>query len=160
MHPNASARLVVSTRTYVEKFGGTFGFSIPGIAASTAIGAGGGVAAAIQLDQTTDASGFRSNFGFAEVAGSDAVVRVTARSGDTGAVLGARKTTRSPRTRSMQVNVSDILGGSGGFNNLYLEFSVDSGAGADPGLRRLGRQHLGRRDLHPGAAGALNGRGR
>src|SRR5262249_10985126 len=91
IHPSGAARLAVSTRTFVEKFGGTFGFSIPGLPAAPAIGAGDGVAAVIQLDQTTAAQGFRSNFGFAEVAGADAVVVATAKSGDTGEILGARE---------------------------------------------------------------------
>ncbi len=61
-----------STRTAVEKFGGTFGFSIPGLRASEAIGAGDGKATVIQLDSSSSAQGFRSNFGFAEVAGAPA----------------------------------------------------------------------------------------
>src|SRR5262249_38466972 len=127
IHPSAAARLAVSTRTYVEKFGGTFGFSIPGLAASQAIGAGDGKAAVIQLDQTTAAQGFRSNFGFAEVGGADALVGVTARSGDTGEVLGARQFPVSA-SGSFQANVDQIIG-AGAFANVYLEFSVDSGTG-------------------------------
>jgi subtilisin-like proprotein convertase family protein len=127
LHPSAAARLAVSTRTYVEKFGGTFGFSIPGIAASESIGAAEGNAAVIQLDQTTAAQGFRSNFGFAEVAGSDAVVGVTARSGDTGEVLGTRQFPLAAGG-SFQANVDQLVG-AGAFENLYLEFAVVSGAG-------------------------------
>lgn len=127
IHPSAAARLAVSTRTYVEKFGGTFGFSIPGVAVSQAIGAGDGSAAVIQLDQTTVAQGFRSNFGFAEVGGADAVVLVTAKSGDTGEVLGTRTWSLSAGT-SIQANVNELVG-AGAFSNLYLEFSVASGTG-------------------------------
>jgi subtilisin-like proprotein convertase family protein len=127
IHPSAAARLAVSTRTYVEKFGGTFGFSIPGIPVSKAIGLGDGAAAVIQLDQTSAAQGFRSNFGFAEVAGAEATVRVTAKSGDTGAVLGARTWVVDAGT-SFQGNVSEVVG-DGAFSNLYLEFTVQAGAG-------------------------------
>ncbi|MEP6993153.1 MAG: S8 family serine peptidase [Acidobacteriota bacterium] len=127
IHPSASARLAVSTRTFVEKFGGTFGFSIPGLPVSGAIALGDGLAAVIQLDQSAAAAGFRSNFGFAEVAGEDANVRVTARSGDTGAVLGSHVYSLAAST-SFQASVSDVVG-SGVFSNLYLEFSVESGAG-------------------------------
>lgn len=127
IHPLAPARLAVSTRTFVEKFGGTFGFSIPGLAASEAIGAGGGTATVIQLDQTSAAQGYRSNFGFAEVAGADASVRVTASSGDTGGALGSR-VYALPAGSSFQANVGDILG-SGAASNIYLRFTVESGAG-------------------------------
>ncbi|HEY1251000.1 MAG TPA: S8 family serine peptidase [Thermoanaerobaculia bacterium] len=127
IHPSGAARLAVSTRTYVEKFGGTFGFSIPGLAASQAIGAGNGKAAVIQLDQTTAAQGFRSNFGFAEVGGADALVGVTAKSGDTGELLGARQFP-VPANGSFQANLDQIVG-DGAFTNVYLEFTVDSGTG-------------------------------
>jgi hypothetical protein len=126
IHPSGSARLAVSTRTYVEMFGGTFGFSIPGIPASAAIGAGDGVAAVIQLDQTTASHGFRSNFGFAEIAGADALVTVTAKSGDTGGVLGARQFPVAGGG-SFQASLDQIVG-AGAFTNVYLEFTV-SGSG-------------------------------
>ena len=127
IHPSGAARLAVSTRTYVEKFGGTFGFSIPGLPASSAIGSGDGVAAVIQLDQTAAAHGFRSNFGFAEVAGADAVVVVTAKSGDTGEVLGARAFPIAAGG-SFQASLDQLVGGEA-FANVYVEFAVSSGAG-------------------------------
>ena len=128
IHPAAPARLAVSTRTYVEKFGGTFGFSIPGVAAGTAIGVGSPTATVIQLDQTSSANGYRSNFGFTEVAGADAVVRVTVKSGDAGVALGS-KSYSIPANTSFQINVQDILGAGVTANNIYLQFNVDSGAG-------------------------------
>ncbi len=127
IHPSGTARLAVSTRTYVERFGGTFGFSIPGLPSAQAIGLGSGAAAAIQLDQTTAARGFRSNFGFAEVAGADAVVQVVAKSGDTGETLGTRAFT-VPAGASFQANLDQVVG-SGAFENVYLEFTVVSGEG-------------------------------
>jgi hypothetical protein len=127
IHPSAPARLAVSTRTAVEKFGGTFGFSVPGTAASAAIGAGA-TATVIQLDQTTASNGYRANFGFTEVAGADVVVRVTAKSGDTGGIL-AVKSYPLPANTSFQANVTDILGAGVTASNLYLQFSIDSGAG-------------------------------
>ena len=127
IHPNAPARLAVSTRTAVAKFGGTFGFSVPGVPVSSAIGVGGS-ATVIQLDQTSASNGYRSNFGFTEVAGADAVVRATVRSGDTGGVLGV-KSYPVPAKTSFQTNVTDILGAGATASNIYIQFSVDSGAG-------------------------------
>ncbi len=127
IHPTGPARLAVSSRTYVRKSGGTFGFSIPGQPASEGLVAGGGTATVIQLDQTTSARGFRSNFGFAEVGGGDVAIRVTARSGDDGAVLGSR-TYSLAAGRSFQASVADVAGSSPRAN-LYLQFSVESGPG-------------------------------
>ena len=127
IHPSTAARLAVSTRTYVTKFGGTFGFSVPGVAASSAIGVGT-TATVIQLDQTSAANGYRSNFGFTEVAGAAATVRVTVRSGDTGGILGA-KSYPVNASSSFQANVQDILGSGVTANNIYLQFTVDSGGG-------------------------------
>jgi len=100
---------------------------LPGLPASSAIGSGDGVAAVIQLDQTAAAHGFRSNFGFAEVAGADAVVVVTAKSGDTGEVLGARAFPIAAGG-SFQASLDQLVGGEA-FANVYVEFAVSSGAG-------------------------------
>ncbi len=127
IHPGGPARLAVSTRTYVEKFGGTFGYSVPGVPAGSAIGAGAS-ATAIQIDQTTGLSGYRSNFGFTEVAGAWASVLVTVYSGDTGAALGSRAYAVSANA-SFQAGVGDILGAAATATNLYLRFSVLSGSG-------------------------------
>jgi hypothetical protein len=127
IHPAGPARLAVSTRTFVPKFGGTFGFSVPGLPASRAIGLGT-TATVIQLDQTTDVNGYRSNFGFTEVAGSPATVRVTAKSGDTAAVLGTKDYPIGANS-SFQANVTDILGSGAVASNLYLQFAVVSGSG-------------------------------
>ncbi len=127
VHPNAPARLAVSSRTYVSKQGGTFGFSIAGLDAAAAIGAGDGTSTVIQLDQRSSAQGYRSNFGFAEVGGADAAVLVTARSGDTGADLGAR-TYAVGAGQSFQTSVTDLVG-SAGADNVYLRFTVTSGSG-------------------------------
>ncbi|MFY9550913.1 MAG: S8 family serine peptidase, partial [Thermoanaerobaculia bacterium] len=127
IHPASAARLVVSSRTYVEKFGGTFGFAIPAFPAGRALGAGEGTAAVVQLESTTAATGFRSNFGFAEVAGADAVVRVAALSGETGQELGARVYTLRAG-QSFQARVADLLAAQPA-SNVYLRISVESGAG-------------------------------
>jgi len=127
IHPSGPAKLAVSTRTYVTKFGGTFGFSVPGVAASTAIGLGA-IGTVIQLDQTSAANGYRSNFGFTEVAGAAATVRVTVRSGDTGGILGTKSYPVNANS-SFQANVQDILGTGVTASNIYLQFTVDSGAG-------------------------------
>ena len=127
IHPSAAARLAVSTRTFVEKFDGTFGFSIPGLPASEGIGLGDGKVTVIQLDQSTTAQGYRSNFGFAEVGGADVVVNAIARRGEDASAIGSRAYALSAG-QSFQVNVNDLVG-SGTFSNIYLEFSVASGTG-------------------------------
>jgi hypothetical protein len=129
IHPSASARLAVSARTYVEKFGGTFGSSVPALPAAAALGfASGRVGTVIQLDQTSDPNGYRSNFGFTEVAGASATVLVTAKSGDTGATLGSKSYLLGANS-SFQASVSDILGSTATASNLYLQFAVISGSG-------------------------------
>jgi subtilisin family serine protease len=127
IHPDAPVRMIASTRTTVQKFGGTFGFAVRGRPTSEAIGNGDGTATAIHLEQEFTARGFRSNFGFAEVAGADASVRVTARSGDTGAILGSR-VYALPAGGSYQASLKDIMG-SGVAPNVYVQFSVASGSG-------------------------------
>ena len=128
IRPSGPAKLVVSTRTFVEKFGGTFGFFIPGLPASQAIGLGGGTVTAIHLDQSNLTTGYRSNFGMAEVGGADVAVRVFVRSGDTGALIGS-KAYFLPANTSLQQNVTDILGAGATASNIYLQFGVEGGAG-------------------------------
>ena len=130
IHPTGPAQLVVSTRTFVEKFGGTFGFFIPGLSTSSSgvIGLGTGRVTAIQLDQSSAATGSRSNFGMAEIGGADVLVHVTAKSGDTGGVLGAKSYFVSANT-SFQANVTDILGSGAVATNIYLQFELEGGAG-------------------------------
>jgi hypothetical protein len=130
IHPNAPARLVVSSHTYVEKFGGTFGFSIPGVAASEAFGfaCGSGPlcpaqATVIQLDQTSAAQGYRSNFGFAEVGGAETIVRVTIRDENGNSIGGGLYTV--PAGGSFQANVGQVLGGAV-VSNIYLQFQIEA----------------------------------
>jgi hypothetical protein len=127
IHPSAPGRLAVSTRTSVEKFGGTFGFAIPGLRTSESIGAGDGKATVIQLDSSSSPQGFRSNFGFAEVAGASATVAVTVRSGDTGASIGS-SSYDLPAGASFQTGLGTLLPRAGA-SNVYLQFEVQSGAG-------------------------------
>jgi subtilisin-like proprotein convertase family protein len=130
IHPSGPAQLVVSTRTFVEKFGGTFGFFIPGLTSSSSgvIGLGTGRVAAIQLDQSSAATGSRSNFGMAEIGGADALVRVTVKNGDTGAVLASKSYLVSANTSS-QNSVTDIIGAGAFATNIYLQFELEGGAG-------------------------------
>jgi subtilisin-like proprotein convertase family protein len=130
IHPSGPAQLIVSTRTFVEKFGGTFGFFIPGLSttSTTAIGLGTGRVAAIQLDQSSLATGSRSNFGMAEIGGADVLVRVTAKSGDTGAALASKSYFVSANTSS-QNSVTDIIGAGAFATNVYLQFELEGGAG-------------------------------
>ena len=129
IRPSAPGRLAASARTYVEKFGGTFGSSVPALDASAAIDVvSGRTGTVIQLDQTSDPNGYRSNFGFTEIGGSSATVLVTAKSGDTGAVLGTKSYSVSANS-SFQASVTDILGSTTTASNLYLQFSVVAGGG-------------------------------
>ncbi len=128
IHPSAPSRLRVSSRTFIEKQGGTFGFSIPGVPASRALGAGEGDAIILQLDQSSAANGFRSNFGFAEVAGADATVIVEAMRGDGGGRIGPGLRHVVLAGRSVQLPLSDLLPEGGG-GNVYLRVRVESGAG-------------------------------
>ncbi|MEX0880024.1 MAG: S8 family serine peptidase [Thermoanaerobaculia bacterium] len=127
IRPSEPARLAVSTRTYVEKFGGTFGFSIPGLPASDAIGAGDGKSTVIQLDSSSSPQGFRANFGFAEVAGADATVSVRVKRGDTGDDIGYGLY-EVPAGTSFQATSSGVLPPTGA-SNVYLQFEVQAGAG-------------------------------
>ena len=124
VHGDPGALLVVSSRTYVERESGTVGFAIAGIPEDGAIGAGDGAAAAIQLGQ---GRATRTNFGFAEVAGADAVVRVEAHAAS-GAVLGA-KTYAAHAGGSFQTAASDLLGADVAADDLYLRFEVVGGGG-------------------------------
>jgi subtilisin-like proprotein convertase family protein len=128
IRPDRPARLVVTNNTFVPKFGGTSGYSVQALPASRAAGAGKTVTA-IGLSQSPLATGFRCNFGFIEVGGADVVVRVTARSGATGAVLGWSDFPLAAN-RLAQANSSMLLGGSGAaVDNFYLQYSVVSGSG-------------------------------
>ncbi len=127
IHPAGSTRLRVSSRTYVEKFGGTFGFAIPGVPVGQSLGAGEGSATVLQLDQSSASNGFRSNFGMAEVAGQDVEVRVEARRGDGSGPLGA-KTYRVAAGKSLQASLGDLLPEGHG-DNVYLRFRVAQGGG-------------------------------
>jgi hypothetical protein len=124
VHGAAGARVVVSSRTYVERESGTVGFAIAGIPVGAAIGAGDGAAAAIQLGQGREA---RTNFGFAEVAGADAIVRVEAHAAS-GALLG-EKTYALHAGSSFQTAASDVLGADVPARDLYLRFEVVGGSG-------------------------------
>ena len=147
VHAAPDARLVVGSRTYVEREAGTLGFSIAGQAVDEAIGAGDGASASIQLGQARDR---RTNFGFAEVAGEDATVRVEAH-GPGGDLLGAR-TYAVHGGESFQAPASDLLGkdvaGAGPLSPLRGHVRRR----AHPRVRSRRGQRVGRRDLRAGGA--------
>ena len=126
LRPAAAARLAVSSRTYAEKYGGTFGFAIPGVGASEAIGSLDGAAILVGLDHSTAPRGVRSNFGFAEVDGSDVVVRVAALAGDGSSLGGRLYAVRAGH--SLQASLGDLLP-RGSASNVALRLTVESGAG-------------------------------
>lgn len=127
IHPNGPARVAVSNNTFVQKFGGTFGFSISALAAARGAGPGRTLTA-IQLDHTTALSGFRCNFGFAEVGGSAVTVRVTAKDGGTGAVLASKAYSAAANTL-FQTSSADLFGPGNPASNFYLQFVIEGGAG-------------------------------
>ncbi len=128
IRPSGPARLAVSARTFVETSEGTFGHFAAGVPASEAIGMGGGTLTAIHLDHTSAPTGQKSSFGFAEVAGAPVTVRVTAKSGDSGAAL-ASKAYPLEANSSFQVGVQDLLGAGVTAANFYLQFTAESGEG-------------------------------
>ncbi len=128
LHPDHAARIVVTNNTLVPKFGGTSGYSVQGVPVSTAV-AGGKTLTAIGLSASPLATSFRCNFGFIEVAGADAVVRVTARNGDDGSVIGTRDYPL-PANTLVQTSSTDLLGGTNAsVTNFYLQYQVVSGSG-------------------------------
>jgi hypothetical protein len=124
LHAAPGARLVVGSRTYVQRDSGTLGFSIPGLSADDSIGAGDGAAAAIQLAQSRNA---RTNFGFAEVSGSDAAVRVEAHAAGGSLLAAGTYTVRAGQ--SFQAPVSALLGADAAASDMYLRFEVVGGHG-------------------------------
>lgn len=127
IHTDRPGRLVVTNNTLVPKFGGTSGYSVQAQPVSRAVAIGRTVRA-IGLTQTKVATSFRCNFGFVEVAGAEALVRVTAKSGDTGAVLGSKDYDLPPNTL-VQTSSRDLLGEDAAVSNFYLEYSIVAGAG-------------------------------
>ena len=127
IHPSAATRLAVSSRTSIAKFGGTFGFSVDGVRASSAL-VPGGTTTAIMLDQSSAAVGSRSSFGFVEVGGHDVQVLVTAIDGATGSSIGGG-TFYVPANTAFQTSVSDVLGAGVAASNFYLQFAIVAGTG-------------------------------
>lgn len=128
VRPSGPARLAVSARTFVETSDGTFGHFAAGVPASEALGAEGGTLTAIHLDHASAPAGQKSSFGFAEVAGSPVTVRVTAKSGDSGAVLGS-KSYMVEANSAFQASAAELLGPGVTAANFYLQFTVESGVG-------------------------------
>ncbi len=127
IHPLGPATLAVSSRTSISQFGGTSGFSIDGVPASSALSFGNTVTS-IGLDQTASVNGTRVNFGMTEVAGNDAFVQVTAVDGNTGGMI-ATNSYFVPAGTSFQASVEDVLGAGVAASNFYLQFTVTSGDG-------------------------------
>jgi hypothetical protein len=127
----AAAKVFVSARTYSKPPGGedkdSVGQFYAGIPASFAIGSGQStqLVGVYQTSPQSD-SQFRYNFGFVEVTGSSATVRVTARD-FMNASLGSKDYTLGgfePR----QYNITDLLP-SVDSPNLQLEVQVITGSG-------------------------------
>lgn len=66
-------QIIVTSRTYTRGARGTYGQLIPGADSQEGIGSGD---AALSISQIENTAGFRSNIGFAEVAGESGEVRV------------------------------------------------------------------------------------
>ena len=87
-----------------------------------------GFATILQLDQSSAAHGFRSNVGFAEISGENAVVLIEVLGGDGSNPIRARFTRPVAGGQSVQFPLSDFLTSAGG-RNLCVRVSVESGAG-------------------------------
>ena len=66
--------------------------------------------------------------GFAEVAGSQAIVRLTARRGDTGEVIASKNYFLAANSL-VNASTRDLLGNDAAITNFYLEYTIVSGAG-------------------------------
>ena len=99
------AQVRVSSRIYTEEGSGTYGQFIDGVDDSESAVAG----QSVQIPQLQNNADFRANVGFAEVAGSGGVVRVTVFD-ETGRVLQTTDTNVLPFSHVQ----SAILGGSDG----------------------------------------------
>jgi hypothetical protein len=129
IRPWRPARLVVSARTFVRKAGGTFGYFVPAAPGSRTLEAGTGAATALQIDHAGSEGDFRSNFGFAEIAGEPAQVLVTVRSGGTGHALGGGIFSVGANSL-FQGSVSSLLPRAlMSIRNAYLQFEVITGGG-------------------------------
>jgi hypothetical protein len=118
IHGGPSARLLAGSRTYVERSGGTLGFSIPALSEKDALGEADGAAYVIQLGQGRET---RTNFGFAEVAGAPAYVRVRAVS-STGHWVDSGYDV-APGA-SVQLPLTDLFAPGEAAPDLYLQFEV------------------------------------
>ena len=125
IHPESPASIVASVRTTTPNpaGGGRYGFFLDGVYASAALSAGG-KATSIHLEN--DAR-FRTNFGFTEIAGAPVTVRATFFD-QNGTPLGTRAYP-VPAGGFLQTSAVDLLG-AGVVGNGYMEFTIDSGAGA------------------------------
>jgi len=87
--------LMVTSRTYNDVAGGTYGQFIPGVAATQGAGVARG-ARLLQLSQSADdASGFRTNIGLTNVTGTTTDVEVVLHDGE-GGLLGTVRQTLEP----------------------------------------------------------------
>ena len=128
LHPDHAARIVVTNNTFVPKFGGTSGFSVQGVPASTAV-AGGKTLTAIGLSASPLATSFRCNFGFIEVAGATPSCASRRAAADNGAGIGTHDYPLSANTL-VQTSSTDLLGGTdASVSNFYLQYQVVSGSG-------------------------------
>jgi hypothetical protein len=125
IHPESPASIVASVRTTTPNNagGGSFGFFLNGSKASDALSAGG---KAVSIHLENDAR-FRTNFGFLEIAGASVTVRATFFD-ESGIPLGTRSYT-VPAGGFTQKSAAELLGAATAGNG-YIEFTIDSGAGA------------------------------
>jgi subtilisin-like proprotein convertase family protein len=128
VRPDSAARLVVSARTFVRKHGGTFGYFVPSVLASSALS--GPLAEAFALQVRHDGKGpvgFRSNFGLVEIAGKPVDVSVRFVNEKSGSSEGS-VVIRLEAGGFHQASVAELVGSSPGRSG-YLEFTILSGEG-------------------------------
>ena len=119
----ADRPLVVSSRTYNQSSGGTFGQYLPPVDAGGPLVAGGrGV-----LPQLRSDAGFYTNVGFVNTGDTGVTVRVTYLGAD-GSAVGSAVETSVAACRWKQLN--DVFSGSGDVPVAYGVVEVTSGAGS------------------------------
>ncbi len=123
IHTDSPSRLVVAARRARVLGSGSYALIEQAVPAASALAAGL-TATAIHMDQNSETL---SAFGFVEVSGNDAVVRVSVVDGSNGVELGAKD---YPVSAGNEVfaGAEDILG-TATASNIYFRFSVSSGEG-------------------------------
>jgi subtilisin family serine protease len=124
IHTDSPSRLAITARIVSVFASGTYALTEPAVPQSSALAAGG-TATSIHMDQNSQTA---TSFSFIEVSGNDAVVHVSVVNGLSGAELGSKDYSVGAGNEIYVGDASDILG-TATASNIYLRFSISSGAG-------------------------------